>query len=240
MSKRTKILGTAAALLKKEMNNEAIKQLDIYGLLTKDEQKLLSAAASVETVPRDKVLFHEGERGDRIGLLTAGKLLLVQPVAGYEDVVLHVLRPGEVFGETLLAEASPVYEYRAESATESTVVFVPLPLFADIARQNPEVAFLLLRMALQRRQVAERRLLDLRYQTVEFRIRKLLREIMETEGRPLKNGEIELPMRLPHRLIAQLCVTTRQSVTILLLELKKQRILNYNRHHVIIRRPDSL
>jgi CRP-like cAMP-binding protein len=155
-------------------------------------------------------------------------------------VVLHVVRPGEVFGETLLAETSPVYEYRAETATECTVVFVPLPLFADIAQQSPLAAFQLLRLAMQRRQVAERRLLDVRYQTVEFRIRKLLREIMETEGRLLKNGEIELPMRLPHRLVAQLCVTSRQSVTIHLLELKKQRILNYNRHHIIIRRPDLL
>jgi CRP-like cAMP-binding protein len=222
------------------MTDETIKQLDIWGWLKKDERKLLSKAASVETVPRGKVLFHEGEKGDRVGLLAAGKLLLVQPVAGHEDVVLHVVRPGEVFGETLLAQASPVYEYRAETATEITVVFVPLSLFADIARQNPQVAFQLLSMALQRRQVAEHRLLDVRYQTVEFRIRKLLREIMEAEGRLLKNGEIELPMRLPHRLVAQLCVTSRQSVTIHLLELKKQGILRYNRYHMVVRQPGVL
>lgn len=222
------------------MTDETIRQLDIWGWLTKDERKLVSAAASVETVLRGKVLFHEGEKGDRVGLLTAGKLLLVKPVAGHEDVVLHIVRPGEVFGETLLAETSPVYEYRAETATEITVVFVPLSLFADIARQNPQVASQLFRSALRRMQQAERRLLDVRYQTVEFRIRKLLREIMETEGRLLKNGEIELPMRLPHRLVAQLCVTSRQSVTILLLELKKQGILRYNRHHMVVRQPGVL
>jgi CRP-like cAMP-binding protein len=222
------------------MTDETIKQLDIWDWLTKVERKLLSAAASVETVPRGKVLFHEGEKGDRVGLLAVGKLLLVQPVAGHEDVVLHVVRPGEVFGETLLAEASPVYEYRAETATESTVVFVPLPLFSDIAQQNPLAAFQLLRLAMQRRQVAERRLLDVRYQTVEFRIRKLLREIMETEGRLLKNGEVELPMRLPHRLVAQLCVTSRQSVTIHLLDLKKQGILRYNHYHMVVRQPGML
>lgn len=222
------------------MTDETIKQLGIWGWLTKSEQKRLLLAASAEAVPRGKVLFHEGEKGDRVGLLVAGRMLLVQPVAGHEDIVLHIVRPGELFAETLLTAASPVHEQRTESIEDSTVVFIPLALFSEIAQQNPLVAYYLFRLAQERMRRTDARLLELRYQPVEFRIRKLFREIMEAEGRRLMNGEIELPMRLSHRLIAQLCITSRQSVTIILLELKKKGILRYNRHHMVVRQPDLL
>lgn len=222
------------------MTDETTQQLGIWGWLTKSEQKLLLLAASVEAVPKGKVLFHEGEKGDRVGVLVTGRLLIVQPVAGHEDLVLHVVRPGELFGETLLAETSPVHEYRTETVEDSTVALIPTPLFSEIMKGNPLVASYLFRLALERKREAERRLLDVRYQTVEYRIRKLFREIMVAEGRQLMNGEIELPMRLSHRLIAQLCVTSRQSVTILLLNLKKQSIIRYNRHHMVVRQPGVL
>ncbi len=222
------------------MGYEMIQQLGIWGWLTKDERKQLLAAASVETVRRGKVLFHEGEKGDRVGLLAAGKLLLVQPVAKHEDVVLHVVRPGELFAETLLMATSSTHEYRTESFEDSTVVFIPVALFSEIAHQNPLVASYLFRLALERMRRTDTRLLELRYQTVEFRIRKMLREAMGAEGRRLKNGEVELAMRFSHRLIAQLCITSRQSVTIILLDLKKQGIIRYNRHHMVVRQPGVL
>lgn len=222
------------------MTDETIKQLGIWDWLTKSERRALLEAASVETVRRGQVLFHEGEKGDWVGLLSAGRLLIVQPVVGQEDVVLHVVRPGELFAETLLTADVAVHEHRAESVEDSIVVFIPVALFSMIAQQNPLVANCLFRLAQERMKRTDARLLELRYQTVEYRIRKLLREVMEADGRQLKNGEIELSMRLPHRLVAQLCITSRQSVTITLLGLKKKGIIRYNRYHMVVRKPGIL
>lgn len=221
------------------MVNETIKRLEFWNHLTEEQQRLLLLGAIVKVVSKENVLFHEGEKGNRIGILASGKLHFVQPVAGRSDAILHVAYPGEMFGETLLTHPG-IYEYRVETVEESTVVLIRLPDFLHILQQNPMVSWCFFYALVKRMRKAETRLIDIHYHTVEHRLRGVLRELMVKEGRSLLNGEVEITERLPHKLIAKLCVSTREYVSVVLNDLREQGIIKYDRWRMIIRRPDLL
>lgn len=76
------------------MDNETIKQLDIWESLAESERERLLHEASVRVVPKDNILFHGGEKGDTVFVLLAGKVSLKQSTEGSEDLIIHVVRPG--------------------------------------------------------------------------------------------------------------------------------------------------
>jgi CRP/FNR family transcriptional regulator, nitrogen oxide reductase regulator len=221
------------------MDNEAIKQLDIWGHLTKVEQEKLLHEAKVRLVARSNVVFHETEKGNRVYVLISGKVLLKHCNNSPEDLVIHLVCPGELFGESLLTSAS-TYGYRAETLEDSAIAFIPLVAFMEIFQKNAQVGWYFFHSQARRLQKAEGKLIDFRYQRTEKRILALLKELKEEQGRRLVSGEWEITGRLTHQLIASLALTTRQSVSVILNKLKKKGIINYNRHHIIIRRPDLL
>lgn len=155
------------------MVNKEIKRLEFWNHLTEEQQRLLLLGAVVKVVPKENILFHEGEKGHRLGILVDGKLHFVQPVAGRSDTILHVAYPGEMFGETLLTH-SDTYEYRVEAVVESTVVLIRLPDILHILQQNPMVSWCFFYALVKRMRKAETRLIDIHYHTVEYRLRGCL------------------------------------------------------------------
>ena len=221
------------------MDNETIKQLEIWSHLTKFEQKSLLHEAKVRLVPKSSVVFHETEKGNRVYVLVSGMVLLKHCTNSPEDLVIHLVRPGELFGESLLTN-SAAYGYRAETLEDSSIAFIPLVAFKEIFQKNAQVGWYFFHTQARRLQKTENKLIDFRYHRTEKRILALLKELMEEQGRRLVSGEWEITGRLTHLLIASLSLTSRQTVTIILNDLKRRGIISYNRHHIIIRRPDLL
>lgn len=221
------------------MDNEAIKQLEIWSHLTKVEQESLLHEAKVRLVPKSSVVFHETEKGNRVYVLVSGMVLLKHCTNSPEDLVIHLVRPGELFGESLLTYSS-TYGYRAETLEDSAIAFIPLVAFMEIIQKNAQVGWYFFHTQARRLQKAESKLIDFRYHRTEKRILALLKELMEEQGGRLVSGEWEITGRLTHQLIASLALTTRQSASVILNKLKNKGIINYNRHHIIIRRPDLL
>lgn len=221
------------------MHNETIKKLEFWSHLSQAQQKLLLSSTIVQTLPKGKVLYHQGEKGKRIGILTTGKLHLIQSVKKGTDVILHVAHSGDVFGETLLTPAG-VYQYRVESVEESIVVLISLPEFLQIFQNNPMVSWSMYYGMVKRMRSAEIRLVDYHLLSATQRLRKILRGYMEREGRQLVNGEIEISCRLTHELLARLCFVSRAYISMELTNLRKEGIIEYDRRRMIIRRPDLL
>jgi CRP/FNR family transcriptional regulator, cyclic AMP receptor protein len=66
-----------------------------------DDEALARVAAlcQSETVAADTHLFHEGDAGDRLYLITSGAVRISRQIPGSGEEALTVLRPGQVFGE---------------------------------------------------------------------------------------------------------------------------------------------
>ena len=64
------------------------------------------------TFPKDSMLFAEGEQGDELYIIQKGSIK-ISKIVDNNEVLLAVLKPGDIFGEMALLESKP----RAASAT---------------------------------------------------------------------------------------------------------------------------
>ena len=70
---------------------------------------------STSRLERGDVLFHEGDPGDRLYVVTEGKVKLGRTSPDGRENLLGVLGPGEMFGELSLFDPGP----RTATATAS-------------------------------------------------------------------------------------------------------------------------
>lgn len=221
------------------MNKESLKQLVIWSAMTESEQETLSMATTVRIVPKGNILFHEKEKGAEVYLLINGKVLLKQSTGSREDMIIHLVNPGGLFGETLISKQA-CYEYRAETMENSTVALIPLAAFLEILQNNAKISFYFFHIMVERLKKAESKFVDYRYHKTEKRIREVLKEIMVEKGHRLVSGEWEITGRLPHQLIGGLSLASRQSVSFFMNQFKREGIIRYDRRRMIIHRPDLL
>lgn len=216
-----------------------MKQTGFWDSLTDSDQASLLYWAKVQDFAKRHILFHEGEKGDKVYVLVSGKVQLVQDVGETNEITVHLARPGEVLGERLLTGALH-YNCRAETLEDSTVIVLPASIFSQILQRNPKSAWHFYQSLLLRLQKTEQRMLHFRFNRTEHRIRLFLRDWVKEEGRQLATGEWEITLRFTHTMIASLSNSSRQYVTDFLNTLRKQGVLRYDRRHMVIQRLDLL
>lgn len=84
----------------------------------------LAGLAILRPVPKQTVLFMEGDRGHSMYLLVEGRVQLHKTTPDGREVVLKVLKPGEVFAVVVLFERE-CFPATATALTESRVLMFP-------------------------------------------------------------------------------------------------------------------
>jgi CRP-like cAMP-binding protein len=87
---------------------------------------------------RNEVIFHQGDPGDALHVITAGAVKILLPSAEGDEAIIATLRPGDFFGELSLLDGRP------RSATATTVeptetLSLPRDVFRELVQQHPEL-----------------------------------------------------------------------------------------------------
>lgn len=133
----------------------------------------LAEICSLKKVARRGYLFHEGDKGGGMYLLAKGNIQLHKNTEDGREVVIRVIKPGEIFAEVVLFEKDR-YPVSARAVANAEVVVFPRErihrLLAEEGFRNDFIALL---MAKQR-YLAER-IQELTTQDVEQRFFAFLR-----------------------------------------------------------------
>src|SRR5437868_5512099 len=106
--------------------------------------------------PVGTVLFREGEPGEKMYVIRAGKVNIWKTISD-SQITLAVLGAGEFFGEMALLEGLP----RSAGATvveEAALIEVDGPSFELLVRKNTEIAVRLMRRLSSRLRDADRQI----------------------------------------------------------------------------------
>lgn len=223
----------------RKLDSDALKQTVFWDSLATSDQESLLHWAQVQGFAKRHILFHEGEKGDKVYVLISGKVQLVQDVGETNEITIHLARTGEVLGERLLTGALH-YNCRAETLEDSTVIVLPASVFSQILQRNPKSAWHFYQSLLLRLKKTEQRMLNFRFNRSEHRIRFFLRDWVREEGHQLATGEWEITGTMSHAMIASLSTVSRQYVTDFLNTLRRQGVLRYDRRRMVIQRLDML
>jgi CRP-like cAMP-binding protein len=176
-----------------------------------DEAAAALRASMVEThLARGEVLFREGDEGDRVYVVTRGKVKLGRTSPDGRENLLALLGPGQMFGELSLFDPGP------RSATASAVIETTLLGLghADLLpwlTGRPEVARGLLLQFAQRLRRSNDTLADLVFADVPGRVAKQLLDLSERFGVASDEG-VRVVHDLTQEELAQLVGASRETV----------------------------
>lgn len=216
---------------------EIIRHSEIGSGLDEETTRLLAAASTAFDFRRRRFIYRRGEVADALYLIARGrvKLCSVDDVTGREAVI-DILGAGAVFGESSLYSAAGVREKCAIAYENARLLRIPVGVYREGMGLSPALYDYTFRMVGQRLSRAERRVVDFALDAIPARLEKLLTELSERYGRKEAGGVlIDLP--LPHREIASIVGSTRESVTVRLNAMRRAGIIDFVDRKILIKTP---
>jgi CRP/FNR family transcriptional regulator len=162
---------------------------------------------------RDAEVFRQGDPPDGVCVVKKGLLKLVSVSEKGTEQILHILRPGDVFGElVLIGKPRP---FTAVALTDAAVSILPLERLKDLLATSPVFSRNYLRLLSMRLYELERTFPALVHAWPHHRLAKELLHLAEDMGDETPKGT-RLTLRLTHELLSNLVGTSRETVTLLI------------------------
>ncbi len=184
-------------------------------------------------VPRGGTLFNEGDDpGDRLYVITEGKIKLGRTSADGRENLLAVLGPGEMFGELSLFDPGP-RTTTATAVTRSVVLALGHGDLQPWLTGRPEVAAQLLAALARRLRRTNEARADLVFTDVPGRVAKALLDLASKFGVQAEDG-LHVTHDLTQEELAQLVGASRETVNKALADFASRGFLRLEARSVVI------
>ncbi|MBV5268133.1 MAG: Crp/Fnr family transcriptional regulator, partial [Burkholderiaceae bacterium] len=158
--------------------DENLQKTPLFSALDEEAAMALQKSMVPQSIKRGNTLFQEGDAGDRLYIVTEGKIKLSHASGDGRESVLMVLGPGDMFGELSLFDPGP-RTATAVAVTDSQVLGLGNTDLNPWLAGRPEVAQKLLQALAHRLRRTNETMSDLVFADVPGRVAKALLELGE-------------------------------------------------------------
>ncbi len=214
------------------MDSDVLRQAPLFSGLDDEAAAALRATMEERRLRRGEVLFEEGDAGDRLYVVTEGKVKLGRRSGDGRENLLAVLGPGSMFGELSLFDPGP----RSATVTAVTDCVMQTLSHDELGRWlngRPEVARGLLLQRAGRLRRANDVVADLVFSDVPGRVAKALLDLAMRFGRRGDDG-IHVHHDLTQEELAQLVGASRETVNKALADFASRGWLRLEARSVVI------
>jgi len=204
----------------------------LFAALDDEAAAALRASMHEVRLQRAATLFSEGDPGDRLYVITEGKIKLRRTSADGRENLLAVLGPGEMFGELSLFDPGPRTS-TATAVTKSVVLGLGNCDLQPWLAGRPEVATHLLRALARRLRRANEAKADLVFSDVPGRVAKALLDLAQKFGVQADDG-LHVTHDLTQEELAQLVGASRETVNKVLADFAGRGFLRLEARAVVI------
>ncbi|HYJ70071.1 MAG TPA: Crp/Fnr family transcriptional regulator [Nocardioidaceae bacterium] len=192
------------------MDNDVLREAPLFSSLDDEAANSLRGSMSETRIGRGDVLFHEGDSGDRLYVVTDGKIKLGRTSADGRENLLAILGPGQMFGELSLFDPGP-RSATATAVTPCTMMSLGHDELLRWLEDQPSVALGLLNQLAARLRKTSDVVADLVFSDVPGRVAKALLDLSRRFGRTADDG-IHVHHDLTQEELAQLVGASRETV----------------------------
>jgi CRP/FNR family cyclic AMP-dependent transcriptional regulator len=206
--------------------------------LATDTLATLDGLKFTSVYPKGSLLFVEGEQPRGVFILCRGRAKLTTSSAEGKTLIVKIAEPGELLGAsaTLLGTA---YEVSAETIEPAQVNFIKREDFLRFLTTYPEACMHTAQQLSEKYQCAQRDIRSLGLsQTTSEKLARLLLDWCE-RGEETTKG-VRLRVLLTHEEIAQMIGTTRETVTRLLSDFRRKKIVDVKGSTFLVPRKSDL
>lgn len=215
-----------------------LKSCELFAKLPPEQIARLETCSRSRRFAVRSLVYLPNQEADSVFLLTSGLVKICHVTPDGKQSTLAFIEPGELFGELALLDSSQRDEY-VEVVSAATVVMIPAAEMIELMSQVPQLAVGITKLIGLRRQRIQRRLCNLLFQSNRDRLTHLLLDLADQFG--VAQGEgVRLRLKLSHQELANLIGSTRESVTIVLGQLRLEGYVDMGRRQITILRPHDL
>jgi len=142
-------------------------------------------------VPAGQYLFREGDAGAEMYIVESGSIAILRTARGSEP--LAVLEPGDFLGEMAVLEDQPRFA-SALAKTDSRLLRIERGAFADLLRQNVEIAVRIMRKLAMRQRRAEQRVSELQQELQRVRAAAVVPAVAPAASAPVAPATAPTPV----------------------------------------------
>jgi len=211
-------------------SNSLFKELDEIKLME------LSTVVKVHNVYRgESITYGDGEY-TKIYFVVKGKVKIAESNDMGDELIKDILTEGDFFGDLSLDGNLSFDEY-AEGLTSNIIVCsFKVSDFRKVLQMNSHMALAYANKVSRKLRKLENRHADLVFRDAKARLIHFIRNWARMDGSRI-GDKIVLPNYLTHSDIAGFISTSRQSVNVLLNELRDSGLLFYNRKKIELNDP---
>lgn len=207
---------------------------DLFDGLPEADARRIRSFLYERRFPRNATVVCEDGDADALIVVRKGLLKLVALSARGTEAIIHVLRPGDVFGET--AVIGGTRPYSAVALTDAVVAVLPRRTLLDLLDTHAPFAKNFARMLAARLGEVEREFADALDAWAFHRLARELHHLAGDLGVETSRGTL-IPLGLTHEDLARLIGTTRETVTLLLHRFEELGIVRREGRRILVNRP---
>src|SRR5215831_12906667 len=203
-----------------------------------DENKLmdLSTVVKAHNVYRGESINYGDGEYSKIYFVVKGKVKIAESNDMGDELIKDILTEGDFFGDLSL-DCNVAFDEYAEALTSNTIICsFKVSDFRRVLQTNPLVALNYANKVSRKLRKLETRHADLVFRDAKARLIHFIKNWARMDGSRV-GDKIVLPNYLTHTDIAGFISTSRQSVNVLLNELRDSGLLYYNRKKIELNDP---
>lgn len=213
-----------------------LQELPLFQGLDRPEFANICLSAAKKKLDKGNFLFHQGDQSNTVYLIKAGKLKLVQVTAEGREVILDVIGPGEVIGETaLFLEQEQIFS--AVALEETRLCCFNRQQFETLIQENPAFAVKIISYLGQKLYEIRREAGEATGIPVKEKLLRLLIRLAGEYGRKRPDGTV-IELEITQQELANMVGASRVMVANVLRELKELGIIGrHGKYYQLM--PDS-
>lgn len=187
--------------------------------------------AAHRTFATNEIIFLEDEPSAGLWIVENGRVKAFKLSPEGQEYILHILGPGDTFNDIAALDGAP-NPVSAMAVTDVSAWVIATAVFSQALQADHEMALAIIQGLTERIRFAAGRMEDLALHSVTARLAHFLLE--QSGNRSLKHPAIT------RALIANHLATTPESISRSLRILEKAGAIRFDRHRIIITKPDIL
>ena len=209
-----------------------LKRCDIFNGLSKSDLDKVAALAQERIIPKKEIIYSPEDKNEAMFILKKGRVRIFKLSADGKMMTLAILKDMDIFGTMSLIKGGASKAY-AETLDDSYICAIRQEDFHNLIKEMPEIALGLVEKINQKLEEAEDRIEDLVFRDVPGRIASILLKLAEQFGKGSPAGT-QISFKITHQELADMVGTTRETATVILNELKEDKVLKIEEKYITV------
>jgi CRP/FNR family transcriptional regulator len=209
-----------------------IKKVPIFAELSEEELEMVAKLVKTRKYRKNMFIFTEGEPGEAVYFVKTGKVKISKMVEDGREHVLNIMQEGDIFGEVVLFNGGN-YPATSEVIEDAEVGILRNEDLENLMRQNVDIAIDMLKIMSRRLKNASSQIRDLALKDALSRTAGLLLKLSEAFGTETEEGVV-INLSLNRQELANMVGLTRETVTRVLSDLKRTKVIETDKNQITI------